>query len=152
MHRVSHMELSCFYDVAQIAGMSSTGTVLAAKFCSDNDSRKRLDGQGGVSKNAYELLNLRTLKFSPVNKIYRYFVWNFKRTLWNSTQNILPIHSKTWFLYNIEILRALMLKNSYVFLKRPQITLTSITEEISPDLAVMAGLHPSDGKVPREML
>ena len=49
----------------------------------------------------------------------RYFVWNFKGTLWNSTQNILPIHWKIWFLYNIEILRALRFKSSYAFLKRP---------------------------------
>ena len=34
-------------------------------------------------------------------------MWNFKGTLWNSTQNILPIHWKIWCLYNIEILRAL---------------------------------------------
>ena len=49
----------------------------------------------------------------------RYFVWNFKGTLWNSTQNILPIHWKMRFLYNIEILRALRFKSSYAFLKRP---------------------------------
>ena len=46
-------------------------------------------------------------------------MWNFKGTLWNSTQNILPTHWKTWFLYNIEILRALRFKSSYAFLKRP---------------------------------
>ena len=46
-------------------------------------------------------------------------MWNFKDTLWNSTQNILPIHWKIWFLYNIEILRALRFKSSYVFLKCP---------------------------------
>ena len=58
------------------------------------------------------------LKFSPVNKCtsfnvwIRYFVWNFKGNLWNSTQNILPIHWKIQFLYNIEILRALGFKSS----------------------------------------
>ena len=46
-------------------------------------------------------------------------MWNFKGTLWNSTQNILPIHWKIWFLYNIEILWALRFKSSYAFLKRP---------------------------------
>ena len=46
-------------------------------------------------------------------------MWNFKGTLWNSTQNILPIHWKIWLLYNIEILRALRFKSSYAFLKRP---------------------------------
>ena len=49
-------------------------------------------------------------------------MWNFKGTLWNSTQNILPIHWKVRFLYNIEILRALRLKSSYAFLKRPPVT------------------------------
>ena len=46
-------------------------------------------------------------------------MWNFKGTLWNSTQNILPIHWKIQFLYKCEILRALRFKSSYVFLKRP---------------------------------
>ena len=46
-------------------------------------------------------------------------MWNFKGTLWNSTQNILPIHWRVRFLYNIEILRALRFKSSYAFLKRP---------------------------------
>ena len=43
-------------------------------------------------------------------------MWNFKRYLWNSTQNILPIHWKIQFLCNIEILRALRFKSSYAFL------------------------------------
>ena len=53
---------------------------------------------GGRFKNTYELLNLRSLKFSlwikstSFNLWVRYFVWNFKGTLWNSTQNIFPIH------------------------------------------------------------
>ena len=46
-------------------------------------------------------------------------MWNFKGTLWNSTQNSLPIHWKMWFLYNIAIIRALRFKSSYAFLKRP---------------------------------
>ena len=78
----------------------------------------QLWGHGGRFKNAYELLNLRTLKFSYVNKIHifqcmgkifcvefqRYplkfhtkYLAHFKGTLWNSTQNILPIHWKIWF-------------------------------------------------------
>ena len=28
--------------------------------------------------------------------------WNFKECLWNYTQNVLPIHRKMWFLYNVE--------------------------------------------------
>ena len=46
-------------------------------------------------------------------------MWNFKGTLCNSPQNILPILWKTWFLYNIEISRALRFKSSYVSLKWP---------------------------------
>ena len=52
---------------------------------------------GGGFKNMYGLLNLRALKISVQyqNHIYVwvwYFMWNFKGSLWNSTQNILPIH------------------------------------------------------------
>ena len=46
-------------------------------------------------------------------------MWNFKGYLWNSIQNILPIHWKINLLWNIEILRALRVKSSYAFLKRP---------------------------------
>ena len=46
-------------------------------------------------------------------------MWNFKGDLWNSTQNILPIHWKIQFFYNTEILRALRFKSSYTFLKCP---------------------------------
>ena len=59
------------------------------------------------------------IKSTSFNVWVRYFVWNFKGTLWNSTQNIIPIHWKIWFLCNFEILRALRFKSSYVFLKRP---------------------------------
>ena len=59
------------------------------------------------------------MQSTSFNVWVRYFVWNFKGHLWNSTQNILPIHWKMWFLYNTEILRALRFKSSYTFLKRP---------------------------------
>ena len=59
---------------------------------------------GDCFKNPYELLNLRALKCSPLWIKYtsftiwvRYFVCNFKGCLWNSTQNIFPIHWKMWF-------------------------------------------------------
>ena len=42
-------------------------------------------------------------------------MWNFKCTLWNSTQNILPIRWKIRLLYNVEILRALRFNNSHAF-------------------------------------
>ena len=72
----------------------------------------------GHFKKAYELLNLRALKFSPVHKCtfcnvwVRYFVWNFKGYLWNSTKNILPICWKMQFLYNADILRDLRFKRT----------------------------------------
>ena len=46
-------------------------------------------------------------------------MWNFEGNLWNSTQNILPIRWKMYFLYNTEILRAVRFKSSYTFLERP---------------------------------
>ena len=73
---------------------------------------------GGHFKNTHGLLNLRALKFSPVNKIHivwvRYFVSNLK-----FHTNILPINWKIWFSYNIEISRALRFKSSYASMKRP---------------------------------
>ena len=48
-------------------------------------------------------------------------MWNFKGTLWNSTQNILPVHWKMWILFTTEKLRALIFKSSKVFLKRPPV-------------------------------
>ena len=59
------------------------------------------------------------IKYTSFNVWVRYFVRNFKGYLWNSTQNMLPIHWKIRFLCNIEILRALRYKSSYAFLKRP---------------------------------
>ena len=48
-------------------------------------------------------------------------MWNFKGNLWNSTQNIIPIHWMIRFLYKIEILRALRFKSPYSFFKCPLI-------------------------------
>ena len=59
------------------------------------------------------------IKSTSFNVWVRYFVQNFKGTLWNSSQNILPMHWKIWFLYYVEILRALRFKSSYAFFKRP---------------------------------
>ena len=53
-------------------------------------------------------------------------MWNFKRTLWNPTQNIIPIHWKIWFSCNVEILRAFRLKRSYAILKQPPGTVLSV--------------------------
>ena len=82
----------------------------------------------GVSKTCMsseisELLNFHLwIKSTSFNVRVRYFVRNFKWTLWNSTQNILPIHWKVWILYYIEILWALRLKSSCAFSKRPPVT------------------------------
>ena len=68
---------------------------------------------GGRLKNACKLLNLRALNFQHCIKTpsflvwVKYFVRDFKGSLWNLTQNILPIHCKIWFHNKIEILRAL---------------------------------------------
>ena len=59
------------------------------------------------------------MKSTSFNVWVRYFVWNFKGYLWNSTQNILPIHWKIPSLYNIEILRALRFKSSYAVFETP---------------------------------
>ena len=60
-------------------------------------------------------------------------MWNFKGTLWNSTQNILPIHWKIWLLYNIEILRALTLrlKSSSTLWNAPQSPTTTALTGVS---------------------
>ena len=77
-------------------------------------------GGGGGGGNAHKLLNLRALnfylcmKYTSFNVWVRYFVWNFKWYLWNSTQYILPIHWKIRFLYCVEILRALGYKSSKI--------------------------------------
>ena len=62
----------------------------------------------------------KLLKYMSFNVWARYFVWNFKGYLWNSTQNILPIHWKIQFVHNVEILRACRFKSSYMLLKHPE--------------------------------
>ena len=59
------------------------------------------------------------IKYTSFNVWARYFVWNFKWYLWNSTQNVLAIHWKIPFLNNVEFLRALRSKTSQTFLKFP---------------------------------
>ena len=44
-------------------------------------------------------------------RIFTYLVRCPNQWLWNSAQNILPIHWKLWFLYNTEIFRALRFKS-----------------------------------------
>ena len=56
-----------------------------------------IQGPGGRFKNTAlkELLKFQfCIKIKYFNVWVRYFVWNFKDPLWNSTQNILPIYWK----------------------------------------------------------
>ena len=57
--------------------------------------------------------------YTSFNVWVRYFVWNFKGYLWNSTQHIFPIHWKICFLYNIAVLKTLRFKSSWALLKCP---------------------------------
>ena len=83
------------------------------------------DRSGGRFKNTYELLNLRTLKFSYVNKINivqcmgKIFCVEFQRYPLKFPTKYLTHTLKDMILYNIEILRALRFKSSCAFLKRP---------------------------------
>ena len=79
---------------------------------------------GGHFKNTLELVNLRAqhcIRIISLNIWLRYFVWNFKGYwyLWNSTQNILPIHWKMCNLLRSENLGAPRFTSSLAFLKRP---------------------------------
>ena len=72
-----------------------------------------LERSEGRFKNIDDLLNLRALKISTSFNVWmRYFVWNFKGTLWNSTQNILSIHWKMCILFESDNFRALRFKSS----------------------------------------
>ena len=86
------------------------------------------------------------IKDLSFNVWVRYFVWNFKGTLWNSTQNILPIHWNIWLLYNIEMLRALRFKSSYALLKRPPplIKLHMTIEKLIKCACFSCGTHKDD--------
>ena len=76
-------------------------------------------------KNTYELLNLRALNFSPVNKVHifqcmrKLFCVEFQRCPLKFHTKYLTHTLKDMFLYSTEISRALRFKSSYVFLKHP---------------------------------
>ena len=64
-----------------------------------------------------ELLKFQCcMKIVSFNAWVRYFVWNFKGSLWNSTQNIFSTHWKMCILSINEMLRALGFKSSEAFL------------------------------------
>ena len=82
----------------------------------------------GRFKKTYELLNLRALKISPVNKIHifqcmgKIFCVEFQRYPLKFHTKYLTHTLKDTILYNIGILRALRFKSLYAFLKRPPST------------------------------
>ena len=60
-------------------------------------------------------------------------MWNFKRYLSSSSQNILPIHWKVCILFTGDNLRALRLKTSQVFLKCPLVCTRMFSNWITID-------------------
>ena len=61
---------------------------------------------GGAFQKRVRALKPTSLNFQcciKINVWVRYFVWNFKGYLWNSTQNILPIHEKCGFYSQMKI-------------------------------------------------
>ena len=77
-------------------------------------------GLEGVSKK----IKSEGIRFSTVNKINifqcmgKILCVELQGNIWNSTQNILPLHWKMRFLYKVEISRDLTFKNSRAFLKQ----------------------------------
>ena len=74
----------------------------------------------GRFKDRHEISNIRALifqyllcfnvwiKYTSFHVWVGYLMWNFKQYLWNSTQNILPIHWKIYLLYIVKILKSLL--------------------------------------------
>ena len=46
------------------------------------------------------------IRYTSSNVWVKHVVWNFKGYLWNSIQNLLPIHWKIWLLFNTEIFKS----------------------------------------------
>ena len=84
--------------------------LLASSDCfrSNTHKARNIQVRGAFQKGSWALKSNFHLwiKCTSFNAWVRYFVWNFKGDLWNSTQNMWLIHWKMWFLYNVEILRA----------------------------------------------
>ena len=82
----------------------------------------RQSGNRGMFKKIYMFINLGPLRSSLFNKLHifsewiRYFVWNFKGYLWNSTQNILPTHWKYDFFCTVKNSKSHRFKSSYAHL------------------------------------
>ena len=71
-------------------------------------------------QNIWAFLIWELVKIASFNVWIRYFTWNFKATLRNSTQNILPIHWKVYSLLRSEILRAHKFTGSKAFINHFQ--------------------------------
>ena len=88
-------------------------------------------GAGGHFKNTHELLNLRVPKILSLYRIVsfnvwaRYYAWNFKGTLWNSTHSILPIH---WMISKVKFVELLNLWAHGCFRNGPQMPLSDLCE------------------------
>ena len=84
---------------------------------------------GAHFKNTYELLNLRALKFSPVNKFHifqcmgKIFCVELQRIHLKFHTQYLTHTVKMWILYNIELFRALRIRSSCAFCERTPWTL-----------------------------
>ena len=92
IHEYTSMSLPIFFQ---------GGNDIRFQITKDNCDMIKHEDLGGHFKNVYELVNLGALKnlhfYTSFNVWIRYFVWNFKGHLWNSTQNILPIPWKIRF-------------------------------------------------------
>ena len=81
--------------------------------------------QGGHFKNAHELLNLKVLKFSPVNKIHIFQCMGkiscveFQRVPLKFHTKYLTDTLKDVILHSVAILRALRFKSMQAFLRPP---------------------------------
>ena len=120
----------CVCCPAAILGVISWFLCCVMKFrqliCRLSTQRFDLQVPGGRFKNTYELLNLRALKFSPVEKIYifqcmgKIFCVEFEMEplKFHTKYLTLTLIWRIWFLY-IKILRALIFRSSYTFFTRP---------------------------------
>ena len=88
----------------------------------------------GRFKNAYELLNQRGLKISMLYKSHifqsmgKIFVWNFKGSLWNSTQISYPYTERCGFYSQMTIYELLDLRAHRCFWNAPLHTITTVDQ------------------------
>ena len=111
-----------------------------------------MTSSGGRFKKTNELLNLRALKISPVNKIHifqcmgKIFCVEFQRYPLKFHTKYLTHTLKDMIFIQHRNLRALRFKSSYVFLKRPPL----ITENESPLSLTSATISEAASLIPDE--